>query len=583
MSRRIADIRNSVTNLAYVIGNKLGVKVVFGHQPSTDGETVYLPDLPLDLDRNVPAPYKSAEQCIRLVKREVVHEAGHVRETDFDDAEALALREEGGFPGSLLNAIEDVREERETCMDFAGAALFLGEGLEVMVDTGQIKTDFDSPGTVFVMYVLLYGAIHVNDIVPKNLPPLLDRYRMEVQKLLGEFGLARVDAWLASNLRKLASTGDAARATRDLMRLLEEIDEDDALEQQQPTSGNGSSPQGSGAGNGTQDPGQDAGGDKSDSSGQPGDGQSPMPDQPSQDTGKASGAGKGKGIGGGKKILGDKDTSQDPIDTKSAIELMASGGGVTAPYRYLPPLSEVENDAQYCIVRDGLRSDAAVLRNRIVNYFQDKQYRPRSYGETGRLVPSRVAMLKMGVREVFVRKHKKPVLDLALSLVLDASGSMDGHRGDEAEKMMILVGEATALLDVNLEILSFDSGDENVKALKRFGTPYGSSRGRIGGYRELCGGGTELGHGLMQAAYRLAERPEPRKAMFVFTDGDTCDPDLTTAAADRITREGIDLIAFGIETKSVAKYFQRYILVNSAANLASEVLRALKTHLRCAA
>ena len=585
MSRRISAIRSSLCNIAYVVGSTLGIKVVFGSSPKTDGKTVFLPDLPLDIEKNVPKPYKSAEQCIRILKGDVVHEGEHVNSTDFDDPDCKAVMEEGGFPASLLNSVEDIRIERKSAERFAGARMILADSVEAAVDCGLVKSNFDSEGEVFGMYVNTYGSIHLNG--QDALRPLHQRYREKCHELLGDFGLTRIDAYLSTKLRGMRTTQDALKATEDLIRILKEVDEEEQKQQQQqqqpqssPANGNGQDspgngapdPSGSQAGGGSNPPNQPTGQDSG--SGQDDQQAGNTPD-PGQGTGKGTGAAR---------ILGDKTAKPTPVvDYKTAVEAIANAPGVKAPPRYPIPLSTVEDLTQYTIVRDDLRSEASVLRSRIVNHILSQQHEDVELASSGKLHRRRMVRLSLGDTRVFARKCEDPELNTALSILIDASGSMKGSRGVEAQKMMVLMGEATSRLDVSVEILGVDSGTEHVFAIKPFGVPYEASRGRLGGYLEAAGGGTELGHGLIQAAYRLGERPERRKVLFALTDGDTSDRELTQVAVDLIAREGIEVVAFGIESTSVAQYFPRHIIVDSASNLAFEVLRALREKLRHAA
>lgn len=50
------------------------LKVVFGGHPATDGKTMYLPQLPMEL----------TEDDLLMVRSDIMHESGHCTDTDFE-------------------------------------------------------------------------------------------------------------------------------------------------------------------------------------------------------------------------------------------------------------------------------------------------------------------------------------------------------------------------------------------------------------------------------------------------------------------------------------------------------------------
>lgn len=580
MSRKVMAIRNSVANLAYTVGSTLGIEVVFGRNPETNGKQVFLPDLPLDLEERIPAPYTSVKQCLDVIKGDVIHEGSHVDSTDFDSALFKELMGEEGLAKSLFNSIEDIRIERKVCERFAGARILLVDSVAAALEAGLVKSDLSSPGEVFSMYVNTYGSIYVNGQDP--LKALYGKFRVKTLDLLGDHGLARVDALLSQKLRGLRTTDDAGQLTLDVLRLLKEIDEEQERKQPQQSQGNGQNP-----GNQVPTGGNAPGKPGSQGTGQGGQtGTADPSGLPGTQAGAGNGAGKGAGTGrGAGQILGDQNVPQGPlVDYRKGVEIIAQAGGVTAPPREKLPLAAVDNTDRYCEVRDHLRSEAAVLRSRMVNYFLSKQHEDVSLVTGGgKLHRKRMVRLALGDTRVFVRKDEDEEVNAALTILIDYSGSMNESRSKAAQEMMILIGEACRKLDVRLEILGFSSGTGHVVGLKFFETPYEKSLGRIGGYINLPQGGTDLGEGLMQAAYRLVERPEERKLLFALTDGDTSDVALTKVATKLIAREGVELVAFGIQSDAVRKYFPKHRIVRSTENLGVEVLCALRETLKRAA
>lgn len=605
-------VREAIVCFVYLLVRKFGFPVEEG-PPSTDGKCIYLPLLPVDADVNIPKPYQHPEQCEAVCVGCTWHEGAHCLYTDFDSSKRLEIKHQGGLVNSVYQGIEDTRIERRVSQEYRGAGRDLAASTATMVEVGNIKQDLQSPGNVFAQYVDAWGRVYVND--QPALAPLVEKYRARLQEIVGDFGVTRIDSMLSMRYRKLESTDDSCDLAWDMLRLLKELDEEERKKQEQQQQQGANGDPNSGNGNGDPSAAQD--GDDGDADGQPSDGDGSdgqgdstaqaggdadadgdtdgagQPDQagdpgapgapPGQQDGE--GAGKGKGIStGASQILGDQDVKDEPlVDLAKAMMQVASGAGPKAPHRYDIPLSASADANQFNAVQELMQSEANVLRSRLVNFLLASMEEEREQTFSGKLSSSRLARIPVGDLRVFNRKIETEELDTALCLVMDASGSMRGHRGIEAQKMLVMIGEATSRLDVALEVLSFKSGLQHVEGIKLFETPYRDSLERIGGYLKNCTGGTELGHGLIQAAYRLLARPEKRKVLFALTDGETGDVDLTKAAVNFLARNGIEVVAFGIETNAVAAYFPQHLIVNDATTLGGDVLRCLSQFLKRAA
>ena len=95
--------------VASMLGDKLGVKVVFGEQETacTDGATVFLPPLPME----------ESEHLYWLVSVYIDHEAAHIRHTDF---EAMTAANLSPTAHHIFNIIEDWRVEHELVKRYPG-------------------------------------------------------------------------------------------------------------------------------------------------------------------------------------------------------------------------------------------------------------------------------------------------------------------------------------------------------------------------------------------------------------------------------------------------------------------------------
>ena len=101
-------IMRSLPLVAAVLGNKYGVKVnVGGSEAFTDGNTIHLPGLAMDSDK----------ELIGLARGYIDHESAHIRETDFDALQKANLTP---LEMNIWNSIEDWRVEEKLASVFPG-------------------------------------------------------------------------------------------------------------------------------------------------------------------------------------------------------------------------------------------------------------------------------------------------------------------------------------------------------------------------------------------------------------------------------------------------------------------------------
>jgi len=193
---------------------------------------------------------------------------------------------------------------------------------------------------------------------------------------------------------------------------------------------------------------------------------------------------------------------------------------------------------------------------------------------------------------IFRRKSEAVLQDSAVSLVIDNSHSMlNEGKAYTASSILTAMGSELDHLRIPFEACGFTS-DENMGAeptmgvrtepiiinlIKRFDEPYRRARHKFvwPRYSNLT---VELPC-IRFAAWRLAQRKETKKVLFILTDGDTCSGnyDLDTALKratkeyiERLTRAGMKVVGFGIEDENIAEYCPDHILVKDVNKFASE-------------
>ena len=102
------DIINALPLVAGILGRKYGIMVeIGGNRACTDGNTIYLPALPLDSDADL----------LGFARSFLDHEAAHIRETDFN---ALKINKLTQIEKHIWNIFEDYRVEHKLTAIFPG-------------------------------------------------------------------------------------------------------------------------------------------------------------------------------------------------------------------------------------------------------------------------------------------------------------------------------------------------------------------------------------------------------------------------------------------------------------------------------
>jgi|GEM_PF-834089 len=200
----------------------------------------------------------------------------------------------------------------------------------------------------------------------------------------------------------------------------------------------------------------------------------------------------------------------------------------------------------------------------------------------------------------------------AVSLVLDASGSMTSQKMDVARSAVRVLLEALDDLRIATEAITFTTGhayDLNRAALacgeepaqlrdrfsrfgnleigllKRFEDPLKSAMRRLPSIRGT--GLTPLGEAMVIGARRLVERSESRRLMLVVTDGKAGCESRDDAAhahaievAGKIVRTSIELIGIGIKDDSLCEIVADTIVVHELKDLPAQLCKLLGRTLR---
>ncbi len=228
---------------------------------------------------------------------------------------------------------------------------------------------------------------------------------------------------------------------------------------------------------------------------------------------------------------------------------------------------------------------------------------------SGRLHTSALARLTtFGDDRIFRRKHIATSKDVAVSLLVDCSGSMSRH--DKIRTAAYAAYGLSMVLDrMNMtnEILGFTTG------MKRIGPSAKTDKGADIDYARdfnlfipvLKGFGERMttetrkrlaalssaswlrenvdGESVQIAAQRLAQRREKRKILMVLSDGQPLCPGNRTAqryhlkkVVEDIEKSGIDVIGIGIDSDAPAKFYTKSVVLRSIEDLPKAVIGEVK-------
>lgn len=225
---------------------------------------------------------------------------------------------------------------------------------------------------------------------------------------------------------------------------------------------------------------------------------------------------------------------------------------------------------------------------------------------SGRLNPANLARLAVNDDRIFRRRRETKTKDVAVTLLVDCSGSMAGGRIALATASAWAVAEVLDRINIPCEVLGFttshDTGamedqwrsDPNphiysriyplyVPIFKDFSEKFGPEQKlRLAKYYACVGHMSQNvdGECLQIAADRLARRQEPGKVIIVLSDGqpnagyygNASLDDHLRWTAEGLERVGIHCVGIGIQTDAPSHYYQHHVRVDELDQLGAAVL-----------
>ncbi len=573
--------------------------VVGGDTACTNGGTIFLPALP------------DNEEAKLLARGYIDHEAAHIRHTNFK------------IPNDpMTNALEDVRIEKQVSGKFLGAKHNLKALTRWYVENGGTTvSEDDSDHDILAKYVHFRLR---RDVLDNFVGDLVDKAKKELVSRFDEDIREKADEIIRPALR---STKDASQRAEKLRALLKEKQkehgrdgqgsEEGQDDQDSPGQagqagissgetggelGSGQSSQpggqqdsqedqsesekdnGSDSGREKDEPAGSSGADGTAGSGQPDaspddsneSGQSDASDQAGDESGKGAGGNFGQQENSGDQAMEANFRGLGELVAKDLEKMSRQAPDKPSSRIYMPSPQEVE----LCFTAPYLYGElqeskvtSAQMRRKLQGALEAKRRDRVKTGRSGKKF-SKNNLHRLAVKDtrIFTRKIEHKAVNTAVHILLDRSSSMKGRDMEIAVKTCYSLALALENMKyVNLAVSAYPGKTEGyVLELKRFQESVKLEKFAINAFAT-----TPTAESMMYAAYTLAFQKEPRKIIFVITDGRPNNPAAVKDMEKWATKYGVEVFGLGIGWKEVADTFTESIVVDRIEELAQAIFKAL--------
>ena len=528
---RKEDILNCLPLLASVLGKRYGVEVVIdGDTACTDGHTIYLPSLPLDSD----------ESLLVQVRGFIDHESAHIRFTDF---EAFQRNVENPVLKYIINIIEDWRVEKAMSGIFPGCRANLNKLIPYLFSEPYKAPK--EPRMAILSAIL--RTVRRWDVPTVSLSECLTFVN-------GHFpGLwPQIQGVLDRTRKKCTSTDDAITFAREILAILQQYCKtrtDASQEQNQTPAGlseEGRHGEGSYVASDSQSLSNSPTAGATDTSADA---------QPCQmslgEADKAECSAPPKGQKDVKALL-DASAAELPQDIGEIIResLRRTCRGKKQQKRLSVARVRVKHTEplSFAELTETKRATTA-LRTRLQNMLQAQTLCRSRPAQRGRLSSSRLYRLMIQDSNVFLDREPKKLVDTAVHILLDSSGSME-CRIKLAGRACYAVGKALeAVHGISVGISVFPADRRGgIYPIVPHGKPVHNK------FTMVASGKTPLAEALWWTMQNMILLPQPRKMILIVTDGQPDDPDSTLRAVVDAKKMGFELYGIGVDSDAICFY-----------------------------
>lgn len=497
------------------------------------------------------------ESYQKKAKAMAVHESFHKRYTDMRKAGSTAYQTK--IDGTISNIIEDGRIEQIGALEFRGTKKVLQDGYNVLINEGfwSIPVSTGNPIKAFTSFLLFY--IRGSWAEQEQFKPHLVAAIENVKKDLPMAIFVPIKALLDSRLPLLKSSVDVNELALDVVELLKKLQKEEEDKKNDDDSD----------GAGDSDSNDDSDSTSKDSAGNSGD---------EEDSDEI--------IDAIKKIL---DANDDELEDESLEQAIKDSLDKEAgDYESFFPANDVlGNSFNYDFNGGSVELHASSLKSKMRRLFESMtQTHVKAVKRGKRLISSKLHTVPSGNRNVFEKKTHKRGDNVAFSILVDKSISMNDlyYNGKTAlkianESAYALTKTLESIPGVECEVSYFGPEDGSNKAVNLVVKPFGV-KSKASVFGQNTDGCTPLSENLLKVGERLLSRKEPRKILLVLTDGVPNNGEATDYAIESLKSEGVELMAIGILHEGVKDYFDNNSVIKQLSELPSSMFDMAKGALR---
>lgn len=531
-------VMRSLPLVASVLGRKYGVRVeIGGREACTNGETIHLPALPVDIP----------DTFLALARGFLDHEAGHVRDTDFE-----ALKQAGLSPleTHVWNTIEDWRVENKLAEVFPGCRGNFNWLIKHVFGSGQSRCPEHS-AVALLNWILLHVRCWDVPELSADRDSLATQIDSQFPGVRGQ-----IENLLVVVRSTCRSTQDAIDSARQIVRVLEQAarpeqvdsSQDEPEESTQDAADNRDNPD---------TPGEHAEAPAKDTS----PGQAETGDE--TDTNTASEQGSSSALAeSARQALGALLKAQEAdlpgtlgsilsATLEDASQQDTTQNAIAVAVQTIKPGRFFSDDD----IKDATRASVA-LRTRLHGLLQTTVEARNVLGRRGRLDTRSLHRLAVSDPRVFRRNQHRKGIDTAVHILLDCSGSM--VRSIHLACMSCYaVGKALQAMSINVAITAFpadylpDGSYLTVAPIVRHGQ-------QLHARLDLsAAGGTPMGEALWWTMQDMLTLPENRKIILIVTDGSPDSIDCAVQAIAVAEATGFEVYGIGIGSDCIASLLPR--------------------------
>lgn len=535
------------------------------------------------------------------------HELGHVMPGCRDAYDVLNEKniDTSSFLGSMFNIVEDHRQEHHDFNKYAGRAKRLSRGRKLFWD----NFDVSSFNTMADPHRQAMETQFVWDnMIREEWMHGLSGSSGKLIQCMSDQQLQWLDKLQKGDYESTLKSGITAEEEYDLVkRIVEEVYGFNAEQEEQAAQRpNKCAEKGDGKGeSGTEQP--DGGGDSGDSSG---DGS-----EAEGSTQAASAEGKDRGDSGkeGQRTKDGKVNYSDLMahnhngdetsgTSYASLDIVYDGGTYNAYHPVDPGKFDLRDltDGSIAInpngvIRPLLNSDhGRGLAKHVRRLLQVRsQSRYQHNMKRGKVSPRSIyrgALQGPASERVFKKRYDSDVLDTAVTVLCDASGSMGARKAGgkivNAGISMRLLNEAIAAIGVPVELIMFDDNRQRPRhaVLKTFTKRVDSDilMDRFATACNFMSGSNSDGESILFAYDRLLRQKNKRKVLIVLSDGQpACGRGDVAVYTKKIVKEieksGIvDIYAIGINSDNVTGIYKNHAVIFKPEELEAALLSVIE-------